>query len=145
MASRGILEHMQRTDGKIITVIDLSAAGNSAIMPVKEHTFKKTIPIYPVTEGGHLGELQQFSGVSFFSCHEARAAILQSVESVKGFSSMRGTVGGIPGQMESNSEATAKEWQRKDGEKVIFRLIEGGFSLHRVITPQKGLKPSEGQ
>ena len=61
---------------------------------------------------------------------------------------MRGTgdsVGGIPGQMESNSGATAVEWQRKDGEKGNFSRIEGGFSLHRVITPQKGLKPSEGQ
>lgn len=61
---------------------------------------------------------------------------------------MRGTggsVGGIPGQMESNSGATAGEWQRKDGEKGDFSRIEGGFSLQRVITPQKGLKPSEGR
>ena len=60
-------------------------------------------------------------------------AILQSVESVKGFSSMRGTggsVGGIPGKTESNSGATAEEWQRKDGERVVFRLIEGGFLIH---------------
>lgn len=33
-------------------------------------------------------------------------------------------------QMESNSGATAKEWQRKDGEKGDFSRIEGGFSLH---------------
>jgi hypothetical protein len=76
---------------------------------------------------------------------EARAAILQSVEKLRAVSSMRGMVGGIPGQMESNSGATAKEWQRKDGEKGDFSRIEGGFSLQRVITPQKVLKPSEGR
>lgn len=38
--------------------------------------------------------------------------------------------GGIPGQMESNSGATAEEWQRKDGERVVFRLIEGGLLIH---------------
>lgn len=70
MPSRGILEHMQRTGGKRITVIDLSAVGNSAIMCRKEHTFKKTIPIYPVTEGGHLGELQQALRGVLFLCHD---------------------------------------------------------------------------
>lgn len=70
MPSRGILEHRQRKDGKRITVIDLSARGNSAIMCRKEHTFKKTLPIYPVTERkqGHSGELQQLFRVSFFRC-----------------------------------------------------------------------------
>lgn len=38
MPSRGILEHRQRTGGKRITVIDLSAAGNSAIM-CRERTY----------------------------------------------------------------------------------------------------------
>jgi hypothetical protein len=71
----------------------------------------------------------------------ARAAILQSVENVSGFSSMRGMVGGFRGRW----RATAGEWQRKDGERGNFSHIEGGFSLHRVITPQKGLKPSEGR
>lgn len=37
------------------------------------------------------------------------------------------SVGGIPGQMESNSGATAVEWQRKDGEKGNFSRIEGSF------------------
>lgn len=64
---------------------------------------------------------------------EARAAILQSVEKLRAVSTVRGTggsVGGIPGQMESNSGATAEEWQRKDGDKVGFRLIEGGLLIH---------------
>lgn len=38
--------------------------------------------------------------------------------------------GRYSGQMESNSGATAEEGQRKDGEKVGFRLIEGGFLIH---------------
>lgn len=33
-------------------------------------------------------------------------------------------------QMESNSGATAEEWQRKDGKRVVFRLIEGGLLIH---------------
>jgi hypothetical protein len=69
MPSRGILEHRQRTDGKRITVIDLSAAGNRAIMPVKEHTFRKTNPIYPVTES-EIKDIPEsfnsFSGCPFF-------------------------------------------------------------------------------
>lgn len=70
----------------------------------KEHTFKKTIPIYPVTEGGHLGELQQaLRGVLFSLSGRLKHGgsvrgcalcdprkVLQCVESVKGFSSMRG-------------------------------------------------------
>lgn len=55
---------------------------------------------------------------------EARA-ILQSVENVKGFSSMRGTGGGIPGRW----RATAGEWQRKHGEKGNFSPVEGFNSL----------------
>lgn len=39
-------------------------------------------------------------------------------------------------QMESNSGATAKEWQRK----VVFRLMEGGLLIHWLITPWEGLK-----
>ena len=38
-------------------------------------------------------------------------------------------------QMESNSGATAEEWQRKDGENGNFRLIERFNSLHWVIAP----------
>lgn len=48
-------------------------------------------------------------------------------------------------QMESNSGATAEEWQRKHGEKGNFSPVEGFDSPHWVITPQKGLKPSEGE
>lgn len=38
--------------------------------------------------------------------------------------------GRYSGQMESNTGATAGEWQRKDGERVVFRLIEGGLLIH---------------
>lgn len=55
---------------------------------------------------------------------EARAAILQSVEKLRAVSTVRGSGGGIPGQMESNSRGTAEEWQRKDGEKVVFSPVE---------------------
>lgn len=65
----GILEQRDRTD-KRKTVIDLSAAGNSAIMCRKEHTFKKTIPIYPVTESEKMTFWRAstvFRGVFFYA------------------------------------------------------------------------------
>ena len=40
--------------------------------------------------------------------------------------------------MESNSGA-------RTAFKGIFRLMEGGLLIHGPITPQKGLKPSEGR
>lgn len=63
---------------------------------------------------------------------EARA-ILQSVESVKGFSSMRGKRERCSEQMESNSRGT-------DSEKGNFSPVDGFDSLHWVITPQEVLK-----
>lgn len=44
---------------------------------------------------------------------------------------------GQRGGVLSRWRATAEEWQRKDGEKVIFRLVKRFNSLHGVITPQK--------
>ena len=72
---------------------------------------------------------------------EARAAILQSVENGSGFSSMRGTWAVFRGRW----RATAEQRRKKGAEKGDFSPVAGFDSLHWVITPQEGLKPSEGQ
>ena len=67
---------------------------------------------------------------------EARAAILQSVEKLRAVSSMRGKADkmkrrsdyptGNEGRTARRGKwrATAEEWQRKDGEKVVFSTVE---------------------
>lgn len=99
-------------------------------MPMKEHTFRKPNSIYPVKESeikDILESFNSFSGCPFFRAviHEARGKrdkVLQSVESVRGFSSKRGMVGGFRGRW----RATAEQ-RRKKGD---FRRIEGGLLIH---------------
>lgn len=75
---------------------------------------------------------------------EARAAILQSVEKAGAVSSMRGMVEAWA-VFRGRWRATAEQRRKKGTEKGDFSPVEGFDSLHWVITPQKGLKPSEGQ
>lgn len=59
---------------------------------------------------------------------EARADVLQCVENVSGFSSVRGKRERCSEQMESNSRGT-------DNERGNFSPVEGFDSFHWVITP----------